>query len=319
VLALVAIVAACGDDDDAVAGGSCMDAGAARECRCDGGASGVQHCSADGKLGACSCDGKGGAAASGGSGGHPSRDGGAIAGGGSDASEPVRDAGGAGDAGQDTSDSDGGPGDAATASDAAMEPEPTTMPLPMTGEQLAVCTQQSDCDPGLGCYDAEGPGRAFCTRECTVEKDCADLKDADYTCSPDGLCEVDCGGGPPGVDRCPEGLVCMQVSGPGPGGIRNRCKYSTSAGTSGAAFSPCSVPEDCADGLQCLGAFLTVPGYCTYACTKTADCTTQPSSGAISASCLANTCVLSCEADMTGCPDGMTCVETPLFSQCAYQ
>jgi hypothetical protein len=193
------------------------------------------------------------------------------------------------------------------------------MPLPMTGEQLAVCTQPSDCDPGLGCYDAAGPGQAFCTSECKADKDCADLKGADYSCSPDGLCEVDCGGGPPGADKCPNGLVCLQVSGPGPGGIRNRCKYSTSAGTNGNAFSPCSLPEDCDDGLQCLGAFLTVPGYCTHACTETADCTMQPGSGAISASCLANTCVLSCEADRTGCPDSMTCVETPLFSQCAYQ
>jgi hypothetical protein len=310
-IALAGTLIACGDDDDAAR--RCTDAGALLECSCEQGVHGTQLCGADGGLSACSCGAAHGDAAVSRDGGHPKSDAGTRDGGGSGSPATGSDA----SSGQPSGDSDGGKEDGAVA-DAGMGSESATMPLPMTGDQLSVCSQPSDCDPGFGCYDV-GPGQAFCTLECTADKDCKGIAGAVYSCSADGMCEVDCGGGPPGVDKCPEGLVCMQVSGPGPGGARNRCKYSASAGTNGNAYSACSVPEDCDDGLQCVGAFLTIPGYCTHACTDISECTEQPSTGAITPSCLATACVLSCADDPTGCPDGMVCVETPLFSQCAYQ
>ena len=240
------------------------------------------------------------------------RDGAVGPGGGGGSSAGAGGRGGAGASGR------GGSGGTAPAADAGMEPEPPTNPLPMNGDQLSVCDAPADCDKDFGCYDL-GPGQGFCTRTCKGDKDCKDIAGATYSCSDDGLCEVDCSGGPPGVDKCPEGLVCTQVSGPGPGGIQSRCKYSASAGTNGNAFSACSLPADCDDGLQCVGAFLTVPGYCTHACTAVAECSERPASGTVVPSCMANACVLSCAGDRDGCPTGMACVETPLFSQCAYQ
>jgi hypothetical protein len=293
-LAAATMLLACGDDDD--------DAAA----RC---ADGAAACPDQGRDGGAA----GGGGAAGVDAGGRDRDGGAGRGGASGSSAPARDGGGGAASGDDA-----GGEDPTAGRDASTDPEPPTMPLPMTGDQLSLCSAPSHCDMGFGCYD-EGPGRAFCTAVCEVDKDCKDIAGATYTCSDNGLCEVDCGGGPPGVEKCPDGLVCMLVSGPGPGGVRNRCKYSVSAGTSGEAFSPCSLPADCDEGLQCVGSFLTIPGYCTHACTETSECSAQPSSGAIEASCMVNACVLSCVDDPDGCPAGMACVETPLFSQCAYQ
>jgi hypothetical protein len=294
-VALAVVLVACGDDDDTPSE-SCGTA-------CDGGS----------RDAAVSPVGAGGASAgAGGRGGS-----GAGGRGGSGGTTPAADA--STDPDPTDSDAGAGPADAATADpDASTDPDSSVMPLPMTGDQLSVCDEPSDCDMGFGCYDV-GPGQGFCTTVCEEDKDCKDLDGADYSCSDDGLCEVDCGRGPPGAEKCPEGLVCLQVSGPGPGGVRNRCKYSASAGTDGDAFSACSLPEDCDDGLQCVGALLTIPGYCTHACTAAAECSAKPSSGSIEPSCMADTCVLSCAGNADGCPTGMACIETPLFSQCTYE
>jgi len=185
------------------------------------------------------------------------------------------------------------------------------------GDQLAACTGDDACDPELGCYD-DGPGTGFCSARCEDDTDCADIDGAEYTCSEGGLCEIRCEPGPEGALACPEGTTCTQVSGPGPGGLQLRCKYPAVAG-SGEAYAACLMPDDCDDGLECVGALLAIPGYCTQSCEESAECAMQPSSGSIEPSCELNTCVLACADDPEGCPDGMTCVETPLFSGCAYQ
>lgn len=71
-----------------------------------------------------------------------------------------------------------------------------------------------------------------------------DLSGATYTCSDDDLCEVECDSFQD-TTSCPEGLTCMQVGGPGPGGFGFRCKYSETAGQAGGEiYGACSGTED---------------------------------------------------------------------------
>ena len=330
---MAAFASGCGDDVTSVPAG-CPDGavpGAVLECRCSSGTRGVQRCGEDGNLERCECASdtsgtaapatSGGTAPAGGAGGRERDAGGRATDGGvrkRDAGASAMDAATA-DSGAGTEPApDAGADTGSTPIDSGTNMKPEVMPPPMTGDQLSICDEPSDCNPDLGCYTA-GPGRGFCTRTCQDHVDCTDLGGANYTCSDDGLCEIDCSGGPPGVEKCPEGLICVQISGPGTGGVRNRCKYPASAGTSGDPFSACSVSAECDDGLECVGAFLTIAGYCTHACTESNECTERASSGTIEPACQTNVCALDCSADPEGCPDGMTCVETPLFSQCTYE
>jgi hypothetical protein len=192
-IAFAVLLVACGDDDDDAAS-TCGNA-------CDGGT----------RDGAVPSGGTGGSRAGAGGGGSGTSGRGASGG-----SGPAADAS-TGD--PDPIDGDGGDADGSTAGpDAGMDPEP-----PMTGDQLSVCGEPSDCSMGLGCYEL-GPGQGFCTRTCESDKDCKSIAGAEYTCSDEGLCEVDCGKRPE-ADNCPEGLVCSEISGPGAGGISNRCTY----------------------------------------------------------------------------------------------
>jgi hypothetical protein len=150
-----------------------------------------------------------------------------------------------------------------------------------------------------------------------------DLAGAEYTCSDDGLCEVQCEN-LEDRDSCPEGLSCTLVSGPGPGGFQFRCKYSENAGQSGSgeAWSACLAAGDCDDGLECVGAFGPIPGYCAQACAESAECTAEPDSGDIEPTCeqigptpSARACALDCSGDAEGCPDDMVC---GFGSRCVY-
>jgi hypothetical protein len=201
------LVVACGDDDDGSAATCTTD--------CDGGI----------RDSAITTGGGGSRADAGGQGGTS-----ATGKGGSGGTAPAADASsgdpdpGGSDGGSSDGSVPGSPGDR----DANVEPDP----LPMTGDQLSVCGAPADCDMNFGCYDV-GPGRGFCTAVCENDNDCKEIDGADYSCSADGLCEVECGGGPRGSERCPEGLVCTQVTDTGPGGLRNRCKYPASPGADG--------------------------------------------------------------------------------------
>ena len=234
---------------------------------------------------------------------------------------PVRDAGG----GTSTTAAGGEPAapakDASASADAAppamtdagtMEPPPGQPPK--DGDQLSLCAKPADCDKDLGCYMV-GRGQGFCTAKCDTDEDCEMLEGAEYTCSPEGLCKIDCRSTPPSAAQCPEGLLCMPVSEPGAGRIEQGCKYPASAGTDGRAYSACSAPADCMEGLQCTAAAgASMPGHCSPACMRAAECR-RPRTGTIVPSCEAELCVLSCADAPEGCPDGMSCVAT----RCAYQ
>jgi hypothetical protein len=318
---LGAVLSAC-SGDDASGENPCPDGGdtAPISCECEDGGVGVQSCGDDGTLEPCDCSGQsgGGAGGAGGPGSGTSGSGASgsgVSGTGGGGAPQDEDAGGGAGSGSSTGDagtSDGGTADGGSQSGGT---------LPMDGEQLAVCTDEQDCDDGLGCY-AEGGGQDFCTATCSNDDDCQGLGGAEYTCSDDGLCEVVCAVGD--SSSCPEGMTCLQTSGPGPGGLQFRCKYSTAAGSAGGAFDPCSTGADCEDGLQCVGAFAAIPGYCTGECEDTDECTEQPSSGSIEPTCIGTTplpaspsmCLLDCSDDADGCPDDMTC---GIGGRCTYQ
>ena len=222
--------------------------GAVLECRC-GGDRGVQRCEEDGTLGGCACSDIGNIASSPTDGGRRDfEDGGRVVDGGSralDGGSHALDSGSreldAGSRELDAGGRDGGRAvgrtrdsgvqveppatDAgADAGSAAIDSGDPTRP-PRAGAQLSLCDEPSDCDADLSCYDT-GPGQGFCTRTCKGDADCVELEGADYTCSADGLCEIDCGG-PAGGEKCPEGLICVQISGSGgAGGVRKRCNYA---------------------------------------------------------------------------------------------
>jgi hypothetical protein len=309
----VSLFACSGDDDDEQAASCLRDASAGDEleCACDDGGVGVQRCRADGKLGECDCEGSGGSAGSSGSGGSAGSAGrsGAGGSGGSDSGS-----GGDEDAGSDPE----------VTEDAGQSADGGGSELPTDGDQLAVCEEDGDCGDDLACYDP-GPGQHFCTRTCAETADCAQLTGAEYTCSDDGLCEVRCEN-VLDTESCPDGLSCTLVRGPGggQGGPQFRCKYSENAGQTGdgEAWSACLAPDDCDDGLECVGAFGPIPGYCTQACEESDECSEEPESGDIEPTCgqvgpmpSATACVLDCSDDAEGCPDDMMC---GIGERCVY-
>lgn len=228
------------------------------------------------------------------------------------------DAGGspASDAGDEPAPTD----DAATPTDAGSMQEPD--PPGEDGDQLSACTKRNDCDKELGCY-AVGPGRGFCTAKCDTDRDCAALAGAEYTCSSEGLCKIDCRRAGPGDVMCPDGLLCTVLVEPGmpmgdpgmPPAERLGCKFppndpdpDPAPQNDGRAFSTCSAADDCNAGLQC-----SALGYCSPVCERAATCR-RPRSGVIMPTCEEQRCVLSCTDKPEGCPNGMTCVD----AHCAY-
>ena len=309
VVALLVVAWACGDDSGGGAAACPMgtETGAELPCVCgDGGTPGTQICQADMKLAACDCSSAmpsstggngsgmtgstggtgGGAGGTGGSGGMPAMnaDGGMmLADGGTDAG---------GDAGS-----------------------PVTL-LPTDGNQLSVCAGGRDCNKGLDCYQAGG-GVDFCTAACTADTDCAKLAGADWTCSPDGLCEVECAGATDTMS-CPDGLECTRTGGFGPAAFR--CKGADSAvvpPTATPAFGSCMSSMACGTGRICVGAVMGRTGFCSETCMDDADCTAlTTSSGNLKATCefggilmmtLTSNCALKCESPTDKCPDGMKC------------
>ena len=210
--------------------------------------------------------------------------------------------------------------DAATSTDAGNMEEPD--PPSEDGDQLSVCTRRNDCAKDLGCY-AVGPGRGFCTARCDTDRDCEALAGAEYTCSSEGLCKIDCRRAGPSDEMCPDGLLCTMLVEPGmpmgdpgmPPAERLGCQYPPAADpganpeSDGRTFSACSVADACNDGLQC-----TAAGYCSPTCDRPADCK-RPRSGSIVPTCEEQRCVLSCGDKPEGCPNGMTCVD----AHCTYR
>jgi hypothetical protein len=328
VIVACAALAGCSGDDDAAAE-ACpegTDAGAEVACDCEDAGSGVQVCGDDGNLGECDCGGEssgGSGTGSGraGSGGNGGRSGSGGSGGRSGNGGSTGSAGDGGSSGTGGSDEDGGVDPGTTDGGAGTDAGGGTT-LPTDGDQLSVCEGDSDCDTGFSCF-MEGGGQHFCTADCENTADCEGIEGANYTCSPDNQCEVVCA--PANSDSCPDGLICMMVSGPGPGGIQYRCKYSENAGQvgSGAAYTACADTGDCDDGLECMGGFGIIPGQCARACEAPADCTDQPSSGSIEPTCEmisampgSEMCVLDCSGDAEGCPDGMIC---GIGDRCVFQ
>ena len=279
----------CGGDDEGGGNGG-PDGGAGTSgtggAGLTGGAGGATGGTAGGSTGGAT-GGSGGGIAGGGSGGTPGTGGTAPDGGGGTAPD------GGGGTAPDSS-TGGGTGDG------GFQP-------PTDGSQGAACsgTMTGDsgtggCDMGLACYTFGG----YCSAECTGDPDCSSLPDFTYTCflpggGGTGVCRVEC---MDAMDtNCPDGMSCIDV-----GGGSFRCAYTGSA----AAFEPCQATSDCAAGLTCVPA--AIGGYCAQTgCMMDTDCTEQPTSGTLTPTCSGfGPCVLDCAADMTGCPDMMTC--TPL-------
>ncbi len=93
-------------------------------------------------------------------------------------------------------------------------------------------------------------------------------------------------------------------------------------------FAACSSVDGCPDGLQCarMGGGSGRPGYCTARCQGDAQCTVDPPTGTIEASCLpigaaamgTTVCALDCSETPGGCPDGMECVQNASLQRCVY-
>lgn len=84
------------------------------------------------------------------------------------------------------------------------------------------------------------------------------------------------------------------------------------------AFSPCLSNGDCQGDLRCSSDNSgsgsngnSSVGYCTQACVTQTDCTAQPSTGTVKATCFLTQCVLQCSVGVQ-CPDGMSCLVVPL-------
>ena len=183
--------------------------------------------------------------------------------------------------------------------------------LPMDGSQNSFCQSTGDCNMGLACYEFG----SYCSAECTMDTDCESLG-ANYTCftmfgggGGTGVCRVEC------MDAsdtsCPEGMSCVDIA---MGTFRCAYPMGSGGGADGGAtgttpvFDQCMGAGECAAGLQCT-AFMGGNGFCTQAnCMDDADCTDQPGSGSVMATCSGfGLCTLDCAMDMSGCPDGMEC------------
>jgi hypothetical protein len=195
---------------------------------------------------------------------------------------------------------------------------------PMDGNQLAGCSSQTDCNMGTGCYNpAPNSGLGFCSKTCTMDSDCPTGGPA-YTCptatgvSTTRVCVISCTG--TSDTSCPSGMSCVQTSagiGPGGGTPTYRCLYDLPSGT-GAEWDPCTATTECQSGLTCVGAInfgMTMRhGTCVNSCSMTSDCSTAPSSGSVTPSCVTNIggnpsmiCGLPCTGNTMGCPTGMMC------------
>jgi hypothetical protein len=188
-----------------------------------------------------------------------------------------------------------------------------------------------DCQDDLGCYDPGTQGRGVCSAECTDNPEvCESIAGASWTCSNStGLCHVECSG-EQDDESCPDGLVCIQTSGGGPGSGSDafRCKHpdDSGPGTQGP-YGPCNDSDECADLLICHvpGGFDT--GYCTLRCDpeEPNPCEHISAPGSLTPSCempyppTGNShCALDCEEDPDACPGDMVCVEYSMFSRCGY-
>lgn len=308
ICAAVAMGFACGDDSEVVEAACPKDSVVGMELACscgDAGMAGIQVCTAEMTLSDCDCavgstdgtggDGSGTTGSTGGTGGSP-----VGAGGTGGTPTPSSDAG--------MMPADGG---ATPAVDAGGTPVGT---LPTDGNQLAVCADGRDCNKGLDCYQAGG-GVDFCTAACTDDTGCMALDGADWTCSPDDLCEVACDGQDDNMS-CPDGLVCTRVGGGGITPTTFRCKGSEAAVPPTPAFASCMSNMACGMGRICIGAGMGRTGYCSTSCMEDDDCTAlTTTSGNLTASCefggfamgLTSNCALNCDRDADKCPDGMMC------------
>jgi hypothetical protein len=187
------------------------------------------------------------------------------------------------------------------------------------GSQLAACTGDADCEDDRVCYLGSA-ATGFCTGACTIDDDCMDLTGATYTCSVSaGACRIECTG--EDDDSCPALMTCQMAN---LGGVY-RCAYEEKSVGSGdvAIYGACDTDGDCSGDLLCYGGFQgglagNYKGYCTPACESNIDCTEDPTTGNVAATCgsglgaATRTCRLDCGV-MLGdpeaeCPDGMECV-----------
>lgn len=203
----------------------------------------------------------------------------------------------------------------------------TLLDLPYSGELLSLCYQNADCKgAGLGCYAAFGTVAGFCSAKCEKDGDCKPIGGVVATCSPEGLCRVDCSGKDDNGDgACPTNMRCRDVFDPSvvvageesePGLISIwRCGYPVHAGSNRVElYQECDLDHgsgDCKGELLChapssaLGSPAN-PGYCAQACESQAQCTV-PSGATSVAVCTEGACELDCAAAGATCPSGMNC------------
>jgi hypothetical protein len=221
--------------------------------------------------------------------------------------------GAAGKSGSDKGGSTGNAGQSGAGGQA--DTDDTAMSLPVTGDQLSLCTQaDGDCNKGLSCgapANIFSPGRGYCSKICTMDSDCSDVEpDAvKYTCTTGTgtkTCEVVCNG-TDDTTSCPPALKCVRTGaaaparGPARGAAGAGGAATAGAGGSGAnagefrcryPFATSPVWGECGDnvhvcdkGLSCHGSTFDRPGYCAPSCDMDADCKDKPGSGSVSPTC----------------------------------
>jgi hypothetical protein len=220
-----------------------------------------------------------------------------------------------------------------------------TQPLPMDGNQLAVCRSAVECNIGLTCYTTFAASRGFCTKVCATNNDCTGLTGGTYTCLPgQGVCVIECSG--TNDTSCPAQMACVDTGGGfgfpagGTGGASAmddagasagsfHCTYPQGAGVEKQpAWNKCTMLNsvDCETGLVCseiISPTLSGIGHCTQTCMTNTDCSARPSSGTIDPTCAMvggfggpgggtpqMRCVLDCSMRPDGCPTGMTCAQS---------
>lgn len=220
---------------------------------------------------------------------------------GGDTTDPMDD-----DAGMDPMD----PMDDDAGMDPMTDPEPPKdVVIKTDGKELAGCSDDRDCNKGLGCVpNNDTPERGYCSPSCQDDMDCTLFGDASSCSQSMNLCIQRCDG----ADdmSCMNDMTCQSRGGfPVPSYM---CQYPA------PPPPPVVYPkawEECSNfGPACDGDTLSCHNslsYCTPDCTLDSECT-MPGSGSIAPSCQSvgsgsDVCVLDCSNDENGCPDGMTC------------